>query len=383
MPGLGSVTEGMVGTQLDLQNIQMNQFKLQEAPIKLQQEQVDLAKDTLALNQQMTMLKLMQGIKVGEHGDTPDQMSDILNQMSMIQLQSGMPDAAAKTASEAAKLQNTASQIDYRTYKVQTDRFSKFANILDGVPDSQQGFAMAVQAMGAADPRAMQDPKFQEIIKQGWKPGLIPMLKRSVLTAKEQAEVKYRQQAGEHAEASATLDKARIGLVKAQEKLATDRDKAIQKEGGKPPTADDRKAIIEQINRDYTGADQADVYARARPLAEQMKKLIRDEHLTQSEAAVRVYEQARASGAFAGLRQTRNIPGTRPGLPLTVPKGASVKDLQQNMWYMYKGKPVLVIGTKGYTEEELAAMDDDEKEALGLDEDSDENSDEDNEEAKE
>lgn len=368
MAGLGSVTEGMLGTQLDLQNIQLNKTKLEEAPVQLEQQRVTLAKDKLALAEQMKMLQLMQGIKPMEHGSTPDTMADLLSQMSMIQLQSGMPDAAAKTAGEASKLQENASKIDYRSFRMQSDRLSKFANVLAAVPDSPAGLTQAIQTIMAEDPSAMKDPKFQNLAKQPWKPGLIPLLQRSVLTAKEQAEVKYRNAAEAHADASAKLDTKRIGLIDAQTKLANDRDKAIRKEGGKPPKADDRKAIIDQINRDFTGADQADVFTRARPLAEEMVKMIRDEHLTQNEAAVRVYEKARSAGAFAGLRMTPVPKGTKPGVPLTVPKGAKPSELQQNKWYLFKGEPVLVLGGKAYTEAELSQMDTDEKEALGMDE---------------
>src|SRR5580765_197092 len=203
----GGFTSGMLESQLDLQRIQLggqevelNKFRLQEAPIKLQEEQMQLQKDKIQLAQQVRMLSLMQNLHPPQDVNSPDALSGVFTELATIQLESGMPDAAAKTASTAARIADTASKVDSRNYRMQNDRLSKFANILDGVPDSPGGYAQAIQAMVAADPGVVKDKRFAQLAQQPWRPGMMDEVKRAVLTAKEQAEVDYRKKAGAHAE---------------------------------------------------------------------------------------------------------------------------------------------------------------------------------------
>lgn len=346
---------GMVDTTLDLQNIQMNSQKIQA-------NQQDLLKGKIELNQTMTMLRLMQGLKPGAGGDTPDEMSDLMDQMSIIQLESGMPQAAAKSAEVATKIRSDSSLNDYRAYRLRTQRLSQFSSILDTVPDSPDGFRQAMMLMQTTDPEAMKDPKFQQIARMGWKPGLMKQLKDAVLTQKDKSEIKYRQQAGDHAAAAAKADEANVDLIRARTQYYKDRDKLLGKEGAKPPKSSELQAITDQITRDFPGADPADARVRARPLAEEMNRLISTEHLTLSQAATRVYQRAKSAGVFQGMRLMPVRPGSSPNNPLPMPSGG--KKPQQNMWYTDKnGEPVLVIGNNVYTQKEVAENED-EDEAL-------------------
>lgn len=355
MPSLGSVAEGQTSTELDLQAIQLNKFKLAEAPINLQREAVALKQDQMKLAQETKMYTLMQNIKPPNQVSGTDDLAGLLSQISVVQAEAGMPDAAAKTAGTASRLMEDSSKIAYRAYRLQTDRMSKFANILAATPDTPQGYMQAIQTMASIDPTVAQDPRFQALAKQPWTPGMVPKLERSVLSSKEQAEVDYRKKAGDHAEAAAKVDDKRVALIDAQRQLIEDRDKAVRKEGGSIVKADDRKAIYQMALRDYPGADDADLSVRVRPLAEEMVKMMHDNHISQSQAATRVYEAARTRGAFSGLRQSPVKPGTKPGLPLEVPKDP--KRLQQNQWYNIKGEPKLLMGDQFFSEDELSEID--------------------------
>lgn len=356
MPSLGSVTEGMLGAQLDLQNIQLNQYKIAEAPIQLATEQINLQKEQIALRQQVHMLSLMQNLKPPSDANSPDGIAAVLNQVAGYYLQSGMPDAAAKMAKEASSIQENASKIDARAYKMQNDRLSKFANILDGAPDSPGGWAAAIQQMVAEDPAVAKDSRFVQLAQQPWRPGMMQGIKNGVLTLKEQAEVDYRKKAAAHADMAAKLDKARIPLIDAQTQLARDRDKAIKKDGGIPVKASQLKVITDLADAEYPGSDPADVRNRSRPLAEEMVKMMRDEGLTESQAGRRVYEQARSQGIFTGLRKAPVPKGAAPGKGLQLPKTA--KQVQENQWYdgsqFPDGQARVAMGGKFYTEEELA-----------------------------
>ena len=358
----GGFTGGMTEQTLDLQAIQSNS-------VKLQSEQIGLIRDKISLQQDLKMLQLMGGLQPGQ-ADSPDQMAGMMSQVAMLELRAGKVDSAAVMAAKASSIQENASKIDYRQYRMQNDRFTKFASVLSGVQDSPQGMSQALQTMMSLDPRVAQDPKFQALAKTPWRPGLVASLRNQVLTEKDKAEIRYRNAATEHATAAATVDRNRVDLIKSQKKYLDDRDKQLDKTGAIPYKAEQLKAVTDQATRDYPAADMADIRVRSRPLAEEVVKMMRQDRLTLSEASTRVYENAKRTGVFSGLRQMPSIKGSKPGVALPLP--AKAEQMQENQWYTIGGIPRLKVGDSLYTEDELAGMNDDEKEALGIDTEADE-----------
>src|SRR5204862_3107320 len=115
------------------------------------------------------------------------------------------------------------------------------------------------------------------------------------------------------------------------------REKALGKAGGTIVKAKQLQAITDMAKVDFPGADDADIRVRSRPLAEEMVKMMRDQHLSESEASRRVYEAARGSGVFSGLRMAPVITGSKPGKPLAAP--AKPADVQPNIWYLFPEDP--------------------------------------------
>jgi hypothetical protein len=363
-PNLGSISGGMMDATLDLQSIQMNQYKLQEAPIKLQEEQIALQQDKMELQQKTKLLSLMQNIKPPRDVSTTDAVADVYTQMAMAELQAGNPEASLKMANGASELLNRASSVDARTYRMQNDRLSKFANILSQSPDSQQGFTQAIQAMLAADPGVARDPKFQALAKQGWQPGLIPKLERSVLSAKDQAEIDYKQKQELHLTTEDAVGRANIGLINARKKHIEDTDAAKAKEGGIVVKAADRNLILKMAEAKWPGADSNDLYVRSQAVAEEMVKMRKDQHLTDSEAGARAFTASEKDGRWKGLKMAPVRAGTSAAKPLPFAKGDTP---EPNMWYSYKGEPVWQSPVDGmaYSQEELEGMEEDERAEIG------------------
>ena len=377
----GSVAGGMMEGQLDLNAIQVGR-------IKTQQEGIQLQRDKIALAQDMRMLSLMQNLQfhpsMGGQGQpsTPDDMAGLMTQLSTIAMQSGKVDEAEKLATAASRISENSSKIDYRQFRMQQDRFTKFANYLGSAPDTPAGYATALQSFMADDPRAAADPKFQKLAQTPWQPGLVKGLQAQVLSQKDAAEIAYRKQAGDHAQAAKLVDDQRVELIKAQTQLAKDRDIHLKKAGAVTVKESELRAVTDQATRDFPTADPADIRVRSRAVAEEMIRMVRQQNLTISEASTRAYEAARSSGVYSGLRTVPVRPGTKPGSAMALPGKSSQKPeeraalMQDNMWYSVGGRPMLKLGDNLYSEEELAGMDDDEKEALGLDTtDDDENPD--------
>jgi len=368
----GGFTAGVLQTQLDLQaiqegqqNIQLNQFKISEAPIKLQEEAVKLQSDKLELQKAMTLMQKLHGFQPGQ-GGTPADLSSEMYALATMQMESGYVDAGAQTANRASLIQARASQVDYRSYRQSVDRMSRFANILGGVPESQQGWATAIQDMIAQDPSVVNDPKFVAMAQRPYQQGMVAGVRAASLTAKEQAEIKYRSQAGDHAEAAAAADRARIPFIRAQTAKAEQYVKDHGKEGSTTVKASELQAITDLANAEFPGSDPADVRARSRPVAEEMKRMMRDNGLSLSQAAHEAYARNRL--AFAGLHKGASLPGSVPGKAIALKPGMNP---QQNQWYEVEGQPQIRIGDNFYTEEELKKLDKESAEITG-DDDGDE-----------
>lgn len=360
----GGVTAGYEQTQLDLQAVQMGQYKLQEAPIKLAQEGIQLQQDKIALQKEMTMLSLMKNIRPGQGGDTPDGMAGLMNQFAEIAMLSGKPDEGAKIAQAASGILSRSSQIDYRTYRQQTDRMARFANILGQVPDTAAGWAAAVQAMQMQDPGVMQDQRFASMAQRPWQLGMVPGMKAASITAKDQAEITYREKVTERQGTLEAVDRARIPLIAAETKAADARADHLAKVGGVVLKASDRKAIISLAKSAYPYADDADIYNRATAVAEDMRRMMNDQHLPESEAAIRAFQHAKEMNVWAGMRQGTAIKGTTPGRPLDLPDiSGKVKD---NLWYVDPKKfgddePRLAKGGYFWTKAQIEGDDDESK----------------------
>lgn len=369
-PTLGSVAGGMSDQTLDQQNIQLNTQAMQANAVTLQRDQIGLTNDKIALQQNLAMMQAMAGLKPGQGGDTPEGMADIMNQVAGIQLRSGKINDAVKTAGEASKLTENASKIDYRGYRMQNDRFNKFANLLSTVPDTQEGYQQAIQTMMSTDPRVANDKKFQQLAQTPWRPGLVPALRTQVMSAKDAAEVAYRTAATKKEVVDTKLDATRVDLVHAQTRLADAKAAGQAKVGVIPYKPEQLRSITDQALRDYPAADPKDINVRSRSLAEETAKLMVSDRLTLSEASTRVYENAKSSGKFAGLRSMPVQKGTRPENALPLPpmgKNGKAPVLQENQWYDVKGTPMLKLGDQMYTHDELNSYSKDEQEALGVD----------------
>lgn len=355
-PSLGSFAEGMTSEQLAQQNVTLNTQAIQGNAVKLKDMQVGLMRDKLLLMQQMRFMQLMSHAHFGSAGgSTPDSMAGFLNEMAVVEAESGAPDKAAAIASKAAEISSRGADVQYKQYQMQSKRLQTFADILSGVPDNAAGYKQALQAMVQVYPNAVKDPMFQRLAKTPWAPGLIGSIKNSVLTAKDRALIQYRKFEAQHATNMEKLEAQRVELDKQRNKLAAQRDKAIGKDGGKPVTAGQLQAITDQASREFPGSDPADLRVRSRPVAEEMLQLMRTQHLTLSEAAVKAYQQAKKDGVYAGLRKMPGIKGTSADNPLPKPEDPS--KLMQQQWYEIDGQPQLLLGDKFYTQQQLDELD--------------------------
>jgi hypothetical protein len=385
---LGSIAEGAVGQQLDLQAVQLGQYKVAEAPIQLATERIQLQRDQLQLQRELTLAQLMaQGSRYAPGGAEQEGafggvggLAGNLMQIANWEVMAGMPDQAAKTATSAARLMDASSRTDYRNYRVQTEQISRFTNMLDTVSNDEAGWSQIVTEMGR-DPAMARNPKFQQLARTPYDPTLFDRLKAGAATLREQAEINYRLAATRNQTALADLAPLNRQLkesqIRANDALARKRDGS----GVTPVKADDRKAIAELSMSDFPGTMPGTREQVDRRVAEDMVRLLRSNpNITQSEAAHEAY--ARDKYMYIGLPMMPKTPGTRPELALDAPareKGQTPEQwlgsLEQGQWYKFPADPRdpkspliprVVIGNKAYSLDELRENRRLQREAMGM-----------------
>lgn len=361
---LGSVAEGMTDETLAQQQVQLNAQAIQGGTLKIQDMRIGLARDKISLAQQMKMMQLMNNLHFGEAGEqgqgqspnpSPDEMAGFVNDLALIQAESGNPEQAAATASKAADIASKGADVQYKQYQMQAKRLTTFANILDSVPDTAQGYQQALQTMVQEDPRVVKDAAFQRLAKQPWRPGLITQIKSSVVSAKDKSLEAYRKFEEQHSQNIQRLEEQRLELEKVKVKAQEERDKAIGKDGVKPPTADQLRMITDQATVDFPGADPATLRTRSRSVVDDMIGLVKKEKLTWAQAATKAYHQAKKDGVYAGLRGFKGMLGSSKNNPLPLPADAS--KVMNNQWYVVKGEPMVALDGKFYSQEDLDQMD--------------------------
>jgi hypothetical protein len=381
MPGptLGSIAEGAAGQQLDLQQIQMNQFKLAEAPIQLQTEQIQLQRDKMALGRELMIYKLAQqrygaghpanegaqqagGLAGGAGGAG---LAGDLMWWAQTEMDLGAPDQASKLATAASRLQESQSRTDYRNYRVQSEQISRFTDMLDTLPNDPKGWEY-IRAQMNQDPQMIRNPTWQRISQMPWDPNLFNRLKAGANTQKEQADIQYKQKLMDRANSQMALDDLSGELKKAQTQLARDRDAALGKAGGvKGPPTQLIKAVHEYSERRYPAVLPGVLEVPDRQVAEDAQRLmIANPNLRQSEAAAIAFQNAQAAGMYIGIREGPDAPGSVAGAALPLPTNlANARQLREGMWYkdpdkkyfpQAGGQPFVVIGGKGYTQADLA-----------------------------
>jgi len=269
---------------------------------------------------------------LGLDGDPgSDLMASQMDRLAQLALSSGLPEKAKEYASTASTLRHNASTISANNLNATIKHLNMLGSLMEGVHDERswrQANAMYALQTGKPTPYA----------KQPYNPQLVDQLKMGVMTAKDRAltaAAKAREKSSAEEVEERTLRK---DLIKAQTELTKSRTTALKKAGATPlpAKAAEIRAITDLIIKDYgAGVLPEDARVLARPVAEQMVRIMKDTSLPASQAAQRAYQEAKSNGAFGGLRPRPKMTGSADR-PLDIPEDSS--KLRPNMYYKGKGK---------------------------------------------
>lgn len=341
--------------------------KMGEESIKIEQEGVALQNARITLANQQKMQALLQqaangGPKAPMTGDAAGAASAVANktasqleQMSEFAMQSGMPTQAADYAKKASDIRKNAATISKEVNQQNIKDLSLVANLMDGVHDQQ--------SWNAANAIFMAETGHEsKVAHLPYSPELVQKIKSGAVSAKDKALTEAAKARASADLARGTEARARLPLIKAQTEAVQDRDTLLKKAGatGSIPKPQNVKALTDLATKDFGGAGdaqgEAELRVAARPWAEKMEGYMKDEGLTQSQAAAKTYREAKQAGAFAGMRPMPLTPGSSPSKSLALPMDGKKLDkskLQQNQWYDVQGQPMVLLGDKFYSKADL------------------------------
>lgn len=355
MPDIFGAPVGISTAEADQRAQELHQLSMAEGGIKLEEAK-------MALSQQKQMLRLMQGASFGGPGGGQPSglgqsmdLGDDLYALSRMAMASGMPDKAREFATAGSTVKHQAAEIQ----KNQIEAAVKEANVVGATMEQVKDPQSWEMAKSMLLTQIKPSPGLTRVLQQPYNPQLVQSLIAQSQTIKDRA---LTDSARTRALANmAEVDERRLRgpLIEAQTDFYKRRDTALTRAGAtqKIPSAGEIKAITDLMKDDY---DMTDEHMRnlARPVAERMKDLMKNQRLTLSEASHRAYQEAKESGDFGGARKQRVLAGSGAAKPLPLPLTREGKvdktKVRDNLWYNVKGIPRLLLDGQFYSQEELA-----------------------------
>lgn len=333
MPDIYGAPVGLETAAASRRAEQLHELSLAKGDLELQSAQ-------MALDSQKRMLELMNqpggGGQQGPMAGVND-LADKMDRLANIALASGLPEKAKDYATAGSTLRKNSSDISNKKLETDMKEMELMSGLLANVKDQaswQQANAMYMIQTGKASPWA----------RLPYNPQVVERLQLGVQSAKDRALTAAANARVEATKAEVKERTARLPLIRAQTRLADERRIKLEKAGAtsRVPKATELRAITDLINKDYAGYVQEDIRVLARPVAEEMQNLMREGNLTQSQAAMQAYQNAKSRGDFGGLKPTKPDKGSSAN-PLEIPDDP--KKLKKNMYYTKGGKRYLFTGT--------------------------------------
>lgn len=314
-------------------------IKQQLAPLAYANENVKLQSAQLVLAQQKKMMDLMSqpGAFGGGQGGTGQggqpgayDVADAMDSLTRMAFLSGDAQSAADYASKASTIRNQQSLISNRSNATKLKSLSLYSNLLDGVHDEmswQQANAMYEMETG-------QKSEFSQL---PYRPEIVDRLKQQSVSAKDKAQIGAARARTAASYAEVKEREIRGPLLKAQTEEAQARTDKIRKAAGKDAGVPSRDVseVSKLIQSEFPGTDPAEARVKSWEVAERAQELYTNQHLTRSQAYHKAFNEYKARGEFAGMKQASNMSGSL-AKPMDMPsdKGA----MQPNKAYKMGGK---------------------------------------------
>lgn len=323
MPDLYGAPAGLMAAAAEKRTQQLHELSLEKGELEL-----DVAKMELARQQQM--ISMMQQRAAGKKSTTQgvNELAADMDALAEMAMRSGQPEKAKDYVVAGSTLRKNQQEMTASKLSSDIKEMNMMSSLMQSVDDEtswRQANAMFAMQTGRQSPWA-QLP---------YNPELVSKIQTGIQNSKDRAMTAATKAREAASKAQADESKTRIGLIKAQTRLADARTSRLKKVGASEPKPSDVRIITDLLQNDYSGAvlpEEARVLAR--PVAERMLELMSRQSLSKTEAGERAYQEAKAAGSFGGLLPKRNLGGSKQK-PLEIPDDKA--KLKPNMFYKGKG----------------------------------------------
>jgi hypothetical protein len=317
------------------QQFKLNNFLLQEAPVKLEQQKLALkiAQSDYSKREQMAKMLAQNSDKIPPGQNPLTNAAEALVAMGGAAAKVGLVEEATTDFAKASTIMSQQEDVAYKQWQ-QRSQEAKYANSLLSTATDQASFdAMNAHVeMTTGKPSALKGMKYSpELIKQ------LQEASTRHLTAAEEA-LKRAQTRKAEVETDATSEL--ITLRKTQEDLNKARTEAARKVGGDGLIASPKNvsAVTDAIVKDSGDSmSPADARVFARDIALDVETRMKRDHQTQPQAVAAALKYAKDHGVLAGIPPAHSRIGTSPKKPLPLPK--QVEGYKDQMWYQAPDGP--------------------------------------------
>lgn len=310
------------------QQFKLNNFLLQEAPVKLESEKLALkiASADYERREQMAKMLATNSERIPPGQNPLNNAAEALIQMGSAAAKVGLPEEATKDFASASKIMSEQENVAYKQWQ-QVSQQTKYADqLLSTVVDQQtldQANAHIKMTTGKAS--ALEGMKYS--------PELINQLKQATATKRTSAQEALTRVLTSKANIETDAAKELILLRKTQEALNIARTKAANKAGADGLIAKPKNvaAVTAEIRSEYPDMDAPTARAFANDIALQAEDIMDKQSKTQGQAVKAAVGDARRHGVLAGISQPHVRLGASPKKPLPLP--SELSGYKDQMWY--------------------------------------------------
>lgn len=343
MSDLGGFAEGAIAGQQYSQAQQLFGFTLTQEGQKVQANELGLQKEGLAvktgeiaLQQQAMMLQKWAarskggGVQSGPQDSTAasEAIANDIFDAAQDNMAVGRFAEGGKLATQASTILKNNATIANQHYAQQNKLFKDAADVMGNAPDTAAGWDQAKLMFQTLHPEEAKNPEIQKLMGMKWQPGLVNIVKNSVLDSKQKAET-----SAANARAVASLASARHSdymvahVLPEQVKKSEAQIAALKKAGAGHlvPKPTDINQIVDLALPHFPGqADTAEGKAALRDMSidvAQQAKIYEASGMQRGAAQRKAFQEAFDRNHFAGLpRSGMKDLGTSVDKPFPTPK---------------------------------------------------------------
>lgn len=328
------MAEDFISGMLAGQQFKLNEFMIQEAPLKLEQEKMALTLQKADVDKRQKMADLLASKPPKEDQNPLINAQNALMAMGSAAVKSGLIEEAQKNYQTSAVIGAQMEDAAYKQYQEAAGRAKFSESILANVTD-------AASWKKANDTITLMTGKPSAMADRPYSPELVHALKEAGIKHLDDATEAYRKAQTRKDEVETSLAPLKAEALLAEKRAAEIRAANAKKAGSdgllaKPRTVRAAQNYIIQQSNDMMSSADANVIAEK--IGPDVEDRMQKKQQTLSEAIHDAYAHYDKTGGTAGIPTAKVRPGTSWKMPAPPPK--DLKDLKDKTIYQTASGPM-------------------------------------------